>query len=106
MKFASTRLIAHDIQSMVAFYEMVTGLTADWLAPVFAEIVTPSGALAIGAEDTVALWQADEAVVWVTSNGSEQMIREIGEQLPQHAEHHASLLDRVRAGLGRLVPAG
>lgn len=55
---------------------------------------------------TVALWQADEAVVWVTSNGSEQMIREIGEQLPQHAEHHASLLDRVRAGLGRLVPVG
>lgn len=58
MKFASTRLIAHDIKSMVAFYEMVTGLAADWLAPVFAEIVTPSGALAIGAEDTVALWQA------------------------------------------------
>lgn len=61
MKFASTRLIAGDIKSMVAFYEMVTGLAADWLAPVFAEIVTPSGTLAIGAEDTVALWQAGAA---------------------------------------------
>ncbi|MGA9846608.1 MAG: VOC family protein, partial [Roseiarcus sp.] len=39
MKFASTRLIAADIKGMVAFYEMVTGLPADWLAPVFAEIV-------------------------------------------------------------------
>ncbi|MCM5556988.1 VOC family protein [Pleomorphomonas sp. JP5] len=61
MKFASTRLIAHDIKSMVAFYEMVTGLAADWLAPVFAEIVTPSGTLAIGAEDTVPLWQPGAA---------------------------------------------
>ena len=42
MKFASTRLIAADIKGMVAFYEMVTGLSADWLAPVFAEIVTPA----------------------------------------------------------------
>jgi len=43
MKFASTRLIAADIKGMVAFYEMVTGLSADWLAPVFAEIVYPGG---------------------------------------------------------------
>lgn len=61
MKFASTRLIAKDIKAMVAFYEMVTGLTADWLAPVFAEIVTPSGTLAIGAAETVPLWQPGAA---------------------------------------------
>lgn len=57
MKLASTRLIAADISTMVAFYEMVTGLSADWLAPVFAEIVTPGAALAIGAAETVALWK-------------------------------------------------
>lgn len=61
MKFASTRLIAQDIKAMVSFYEMVTGLTADWLAPVFAEIVTPRGTLAIGAAETVALWQPGAA---------------------------------------------
>lgn len=33
MKFASTRLIAADIKAMVSFYEMVTGLPAEWLAP-------------------------------------------------------------------------
>ena len=41
MKLASARLIAPDIKSLVSFYEKVTGQTAEWLAPVFAEIVTP-----------------------------------------------------------------
>ena len=46
MQFASTRLVAADIKAMVSFYEMVTGQPAEWLAPVFAEIVTPSATLA------------------------------------------------------------
>jgi uncharacterized glyoxalase superfamily protein PhnB len=54
MKFASVRLIAADIKAMVAFYELVTGQTADWLAPQFAEIVTPAATLAIGSAETVA----------------------------------------------------
>src|SRR5271163_1180400 len=61
MKFASTRLIAADIKGMVAFYEMVTGLSADWLALVFAEIVTPAATLAIGSAETVALWKEGSA---------------------------------------------
>ena len=61
MKFASTRLIVADIKAMVAFYEMVTGLQAEWLAPVFAEIETPTATLAIGAVETVALWREGSA---------------------------------------------
>ena len=61
MKFASTRLIAADIKGMVAFYEMVTGQTAEWLAPVFAEIVTPAATLAIGSAETVTLWKEGSA---------------------------------------------
>ena len=61
MKFASTRLIASDIKTMVSFYEKVTGLTAEWLAPVFAEIVTPAATLAIGSVETVALWKEGSA---------------------------------------------
>ena len=61
MKFASTRLIAADIKAMVAFYEMVTGQTAEWLAPVFAEIVTPAATLAIGSAETVTLWKEGSA---------------------------------------------
>ncbi len=61
MKLASTRLIAADIKAMVAFYEMVTGRKAEWLAPVFAEIVTPGATLAIGAVETVPLWAEGSA---------------------------------------------
>src|SRR5580700_6343678 len=61
MKFASTRLIAADIKALVSFYEKVTGQTAEWLAPVFAEIVTPGATLAIGAAETVALFSEGSA---------------------------------------------
>lgn len=61
MKFASTRLIAADIKAMVAFYEMVTDQAADWLAPQFAEIVTPAATLAIGSAETVAIFSPGSA---------------------------------------------
>ena len=61
MKFASTRLIAGDIKTMVSFYEMAIGQPAEWLAPVFAEIVTPSATLALGSVETVALFKEGSA---------------------------------------------
>ncbi|WP_315803907.1 VOC family protein [Bradyrhizobium sp. SZCCHNS3002] len=61
MKFASTRLVAADIKAVVSFYEKVTGKTADWLAPVFAEIVTSRATLAIGSAETVALFKEGSA---------------------------------------------
>jgi uncharacterized glyoxalase superfamily protein PhnB len=61
MKLASVRLIAADITAMVTFYEMVTGTPAQWLAPVFAEIVTPSATLAIGSLETVDLFMEGSA---------------------------------------------
>lgn len=62
MKFASTRLVARDVHAVTAFYEMLTGKAANWLAPVFAEIVTDGGAtLAIGAAETVALFAEGSA---------------------------------------------
>ena len=61
MKLASTRLIARDIKAVVGFYEKLTGPKADWLAPVFAEIVTPGAVLAIGSAETVALFREGSA---------------------------------------------
>ena len=61
MKFASTRLVAADMKAMVGFYELVTEQRAEWLAPVFAEIVTPSATLAIGSAETVALFRQGSA---------------------------------------------
>ncbi|EPA3717917.1 VOC family protein [Klebsiella aerogenes] len=61
MKLTSVRLIVSDIKAVVGFYENVTHRTATWLAPVFAEIVTPSGTLAIGGAETVALFKEGSA---------------------------------------------
>ncbi|HXT06862.1 MAG TPA: VOC family protein [Roseiarcus sp.] len=61
MNFASTRLTVADIKTMVGFYEMLTGARADWLAPVFAEIVTPSATLAFNAAETVAVFKEGSA---------------------------------------------
>ena len=63
MKFASTRLVAGDIKAMVGFYELVTGHRAEWLAPVFAEIVTPGATLAAGSFEVVARSSAGELPV-------------------------------------------
>jgi predicted enzyme related to lactoylglutathione lyase len=61
MKFASIRLIAADIKALVSFYETVTGQAAEWLAPVFAEIVTPGATLAISSAETVGLFKPGSA---------------------------------------------
>lgn len=61
MKFASTRLICADIKTMVSFYEMALGQSGEWLAPVFAEIVTPAATLALGSAETVALFKEGSA---------------------------------------------
>lgn len=54
-------MIAVDIRAMVAFYEWLTGQTAAWLAPQFAEIVTPAATLAIGGAETVAVFAEGSA---------------------------------------------
>lgn len=61
MRFASTRIIARDIKALVSFYEKLVGQKAQWLAPVFAEIVTPAATLAFGAAETVALFKEGSA---------------------------------------------
>ncbi len=55
MEFAATRIITDDVKGLVAFYEQITGIAADWLAEVFAELPTTSGTLAISSSATVRL---------------------------------------------------
>jgi catechol 2,3-dioxygenase-like lactoylglutathione lyase family enzyme len=56
MDFASVRIITDDVDSMVEFYEKVTGVTADRPAPVFAELRYRSCTLALGHTSTAALF--------------------------------------------------
>lgn len=62
MNLASLRVITGDLDRLVSFYETVTGQPALRPAPVFAEFRTPSGALAIAADATVAMLESDAPV--------------------------------------------
>jgi predicted enzyme related to lactoylglutathione lyase len=55
MDLASIRIITHDVDRLTRFYETVTATVATRPAPVFAEIRTTSGTLAIAGTATVAM---------------------------------------------------
>jgi catechol 2,3-dioxygenase-like lactoylglutathione lyase family enzyme len=55
MQLAATRIITDDVDELVGFYETATGITAERLHPMFAELRTPSGTLAIASTATVPL---------------------------------------------------
>ena len=54
MEFVSVRVITSDVARLAAFWEQVTGLPVARPVPVFAELRTPAGTIAIGAPATVA----------------------------------------------------
>jgi len=55
MDLASIRIITHDVDRLALFYEVVTGTVATRPAPVFAEIRTASGTLAVASTATVGM---------------------------------------------------
>ena len=55
MDLASIRIITHDVDALTRFYEKVTGAVATRPAPVFAEVRTATGTLAIASTATVAM---------------------------------------------------
>ncbi|MFI6338741.1 VOC family protein [Streptomyces sp. NPDC050535] len=61
MNFVSIRVITDDVARLVAFYEQVTGVSATWSTPDFAELVTRSCTLAVAGSRTVALFGTDSA---------------------------------------------
>lgn len=56
MKLASIRLLTSRLDELVDFYELVTGDTFQRPNPVFAELVTDGGTLAIGGAATLPLF--------------------------------------------------
>ena len=61
MDFVSIRVITDDVRRLVEFYEHATGLPARWATDDFAELVTPSCTLAIGATRTMQMFGAGAA---------------------------------------------
>ncbi|WP_417555051.1 VOC family protein [Microbacterium sp.] len=56
MKLASVRLLTARLDELVEFYELVTQSTFARPNPVFAELVTSGGTLAIGGDATLGLF--------------------------------------------------
>jgi len=61
MNLVSMRVIAHDIERLVGFYENITGLSATWFTEDFAELPTPACTLAIGSKRTMEMFAAGAA---------------------------------------------
>ena len=59
MDLASIRIITHDVDRLAQFYETVTGTAAARPAPVFAEIRTATGTIAIASTVTVGMLAED-----------------------------------------------
>jgi predicted enzyme related to lactoylglutathione lyase len=55
MDFVSVRVITHDVERLATFWEQLTGLPVTRPIPVFAELRTPTGTIAIGAPATVGM---------------------------------------------------
>jgi catechol 2,3-dioxygenase-like lactoylglutathione lyase family enzyme len=56
MNLVSIRIITDDVDRTARFYELVTGLEVVRYTPMFAELQTPAGTLAIGHTATTALF--------------------------------------------------
>jgi predicted enzyme related to lactoylglutathione lyase len=55
MDFVSVRVITDDVERLATFWERVTGLPVTRPVPVFAELRTPAGSIAIGAPATIGM---------------------------------------------------
>ncbi|MFJ4123453.1 VOC family protein [[Kitasatospora] papulosa] len=61
MNFVSIRIITNDVARLVAFYEHVTEVRAEWANDDFAELRTPAATLAIASTRTVPLFAPGSA---------------------------------------------
>ncbi|WP_329324510.1 VOC family protein [[Kitasatospora] papulosa] len=61
MNFVSIRIITSDVARLVAFYEHVTQVRAEWANDDFAELRTPAATLAIASTRTVPLFAPGSA---------------------------------------------
>lgn len=59
MNLVSTRIITAQVETLINFYEQVTGLTATRYTPDFAELKTQTATLAIGSTRTLQFFGGD-----------------------------------------------
>lgn len=60
-QFVSPRIFTEDVDALIAFYEGVTGIKAGRLHPLFGELTTDLGTVAIASVETVGIIGAGSA---------------------------------------------
>ncbi|MEV6283625.1 VOC family protein [Kribbella sp. NPDC051770] len=80
--FASVRIVTDDVDRMTAFYERLTQITAQRPAPVFAELRTTAGTLAITGSTLTTTLYGDQLVQAVANRGVflEFEVRDVDEE--------------------------
>jgi predicted enzyme related to lactoylglutathione lyase len=92
MEFASIRIITDDVDRLTGFYESLLGVVAARPAPVFAELRTGGGAVAVASRATVAV--LGEAAPEPESNRS-VIVEFLVDDVDQEATRLRGLLDDV-----------
>jgi uncharacterized glyoxalase superfamily protein PhnB len=87
MQFASVRLVTNQIDALVAFYSVLTGVEANRPAPPFAEIRLPGATLAISEESLVAQFNAGAAIAGANRSAMIEFlvddVAEVARRLPE-----------------------
>ena len=76
-----------------------------WTEGVLSEDAVTSTALTSGAP-AVELWQCGDAVISIATNGSQDLVSSIADDLPQARPYRLSLVERLEKGFERLIPVG
>lgn len=89
MNLVSMRIITDNLESLVSFYENISGLRAVRFGDVFAELSTPACTLAIGSTQTLELFRA-KGVLYPAQNRSaiiEFLVEDVDKEFLRLKEH-------------------
>lgn len=93
MQFASVRLVSNDLENLICFYTMLTGVDATRLHPDFAEVRLDGATLALSTERPVRQFNAGAAIA--ASNRSAIIELQVDDVDAVHARLRSAQVDCV-----------
>lgn len=104
MNLLSIRIITENIESLVKFYEQVTGMPAVRYTPDFAELQTKTATLAIGSTKTLQFF--GEGIVSMTSKNCNAIIEFMANDVEKEYERLADFLQSIIIQKPTMMPWG
>ena len=104
MNLLSVRIITENIESLVEFYEQVTGIPVVRYTPDFAELQTKTATLAIGSTKTLQVF--GEGIVAMMSKNCNAIIEFMADDVEKEYERLADLLQPTIIQKPTMMPWG